>query len=84
MSDYFDRIEQQLVQRVEAGAPREYRLRVPWGGLAAAAVVLVVVAVAGAFLLTLRSGPRAAGRLATVCWQQRHAQPAARNSGGDR
>ena len=57
MSDYFDRIEQQLVQRVEAGAAREYRLRVPWGGLAAAAVVLVVVAVAGAFLLTLRSGP---------------------------
>jgi SecD/SecF fusion protein len=57
MSDYFDRIEQQLVRRVEAGAPRTYGLRVPWGGLAAAAVVLVVVAIAGAFLLTLRSGP---------------------------
>ena len=57
MSDYFDRIEQQLVRRVEAGAPRTYGLRVSWGGLAAAAVVLVVVAVAGAFLLTLRSGP---------------------------
>ena len=57
MTDYFDRIEQQLVQRVEAGAPSASRLRVPWGGLAAAAVVLVVVVVAGAFLVTLRSGP---------------------------
>jgi hypothetical protein len=51
MSDYFDRVERQIVQRVEAGVPHTSRLRIASGHLAVAATVLVVIAVAGVFLL---------------------------------
>lgn len=56
MSDYFDRIERQIVQRVEEGVPRTSRARLASGHLAVAAAVLVVVAVAGVFLAAGGSG----------------------------
>ncbi len=57
MSDYFDRVERQIVQRVEAGAPRTSRARIASGHLAVAAAVLVVIVVAGVFLLARGAGP---------------------------
>jgi SecD/SecF fusion protein len=56
MSDYFDRIERQLVRRVEDGVPRRSRFRVASGQLAVAAGVLVVILVAGVFLLAHGNG----------------------------
>ena len=57
MSDYFDRVERQIVQRVEAGAPEANRRPTVLGYLATAAAVLVVIVVAGAFLLARGSSP---------------------------
>lgn len=51
MSDYFDRVERQIMRRVEQGAPRRSRMRLAAGQLAVAAGVLVVILVAGVFLL---------------------------------
>lgn len=56
MSDYFDRVERQIVRNVEAGLPRSSRLRAIPGYMAAAAAVLVVIVVAGVFLLARGSG----------------------------
>jgi hypothetical protein len=59
MSDYFERIERQLVARVEAGAPRAWRLPRPrWELLGPALAVAVVIAVAMVFLGLPRSGGR--------------------------
>jgi SecD/SecF fusion protein len=55
VSDYFDRIERQIVRSIEAGPPRSSRLPVTFGHLATAAAVAVVIVVAGTFLL-LRGG----------------------------
>ncbi len=58
MSDYFDRVERQMVERVERGRPRSPRLASLPGYLAMAAAVVVVIVVAGVFLLARgRSGP---------------------------
>jgi hypothetical protein len=57
MSDYFDRVEQQIVKRVEAGVPRASRVRDAVGHLYLAAGVLVVIVVAGVFLLARGAGP---------------------------
>ena len=51
MSDYFDRVERQIVQRVQDGAPRSSRRPTAWGYLATAAAVAVVIVVVGVFLL---------------------------------
>jgi SecD-like export protein len=51
MSDYFDRVERQLVHRVQEGVPRSTRLPALSGHLATAAAVIVVIVVAGIFLL---------------------------------
>jgi SecD/SecF fusion protein len=56
MSDYFDRVERQIVRRVEQGMPRSGRLPSAGGYLAVAAAVLVVIVVAGVFLLARGSG----------------------------
>jgi SecD/SecF fusion protein len=56
MSDYFDRIERQMVRRVEEGMPRATRRPSAGGYLAVAAAVLVVIIVAGVFLLARGSG----------------------------
>lgn len=56
MSDYFDRVERQIAQRVEAGLPRSTRLPQALGRLAYAAAVLIVIAVVGVFLLVGGSG----------------------------
>lgn len=58
MSDYFDRVERQLVRRVETGLPRRSRLRVASGHLAVAAAVLVVIVVVGVFLVAHGGTPR--------------------------
>jgi hypothetical protein len=58
MSDYFDRVERQIVNRVEAGLPGKSRLRGTLGHLATAAAVLVVIVVAGVFLLPRGNGTR--------------------------
>jgi hypothetical protein len=50
MSDYFDRVERQIVGRVPDGVPRTQRSLVTSGYLAVAAAVLVVIVVAGVFL----------------------------------
>ncbi len=57
MSDYFDRVERQIVQRVEAGAPRSSRRPAACGYLATAAAVAVVIVVVGVFLLARGSNP---------------------------
>ncbi|HTU86835.1 MAG TPA: hypothetical protein VMF57_14750 [Solirubrobacteraceae bacterium] len=51
MSDYFDRVERQIVRRVETGVPRPRRLPSPFGHLGLVAAVLVVILVAGVSLL---------------------------------
>ncbi len=69
MSDYFDRVERQIVRQVEAGGPRASRLPAALGYLASVAAVLVVVVVAGVFLLARGSTPApgpAAGHTVTV------------------
>jgi SecD/SecF fusion protein len=69
VSDYFDRVERQIVRQVEAGGPRASRLPTALGYLASVAAVVVVVVVAGVFLLargsTPPSGP-AGGHTVTV------------------
>ena len=57
MSDYFDRVERQIVRNVEAGLPRSSRLRALPGYMASAAAMLVVLVVAGVFLLAHGSSP---------------------------
>ena len=71
MSDYFDRVERQIVRNVEAGMPRSPRLPAALRYLASAAAVLVVIVVAGVFLLARGSTPApapapATGHTATV------------------
>ena len=56
MSDYFDRVERQIVERVERGRPRSARQPTLPAYLAMAAAVIVVIVVAGAFLLARGSG----------------------------
>jgi preprotein translocase subunit SecD len=57
MSDYFDRVERQLVRRVQEGAPQSRRIPLTLGHICLAAAVLVVIVVAGVFLAA-RAGPR--------------------------
>jgi hypothetical protein len=57
MSDYFDRIERQIVRRVEGGVPRPARLPNAFGHLGTAVAVLVVIVVAGVFLLARGASP---------------------------
>ncbi len=71
MSDYFERVERQIVRNVEAGRPRSSRLPAALGYLASVAAVLVVIVVAGVFLLARGSSPvpapaPAAGHTVTV------------------
>jgi len=62
MSDYFDRVERQIVNRVNAGAAPAARMPALFGRLGYAAAVLVVVIVVGVFLLARGPGsPRPAG-----------------------
>jgi preprotein translocase subunit SecD len=56
MSDYFDRVERQIVRRVQEGAPRSARPRAGSGYLAMVAAAVVVVVVAGVFLLARGTG----------------------------
>ncbi len=56
MSDYFDRVERQIVRQVETGLPRTRRAWLTSGNLAMAAAVLVVIVVAGVFLAARGSG----------------------------
>lgn len=63
MSDYFDRVERQIVRNVEAGLPRSSRRPSAFGYLATAAAVAVVIVVAGVFLLA-RGSNRPAGSAA--------------------
>jgi SecD/SecF fusion protein len=56
MSDYFDRVERQIVRRVEEGLPRSTRRPSPGGYLAVAAAALVVIVVAGVFLVARGGG----------------------------
>ena len=51
MSDYFDRVERQIVRNVEAGLPRPSHRPTALGYLATAAAVVVVIVVGGVFLL---------------------------------
>ena len=57
MSDYFDRVERQIVRRVETGLPRQSRLPNVFGHLGTAVAVLVVIVVAGVFLLARGASP---------------------------
>ena len=50
MSDYFERVERQIVRQVETGLTRTRRGRLTLGNLAIVAAVLVVIVVAGVFL----------------------------------
>ncbi|MBV9802887.1 MAG: hypothetical protein JO130_06840 [Solirubrobacterales bacterium] len=50
MSDYFERVERQIVRQVETGLARTRRGRLRLGNLAMVAAVLVVIVVAGVFL----------------------------------
>ena len=56
MSDYFERVERQIVHRVEGGIPRSSRLPSAGGYLAVVAAVLVVIVVAGVILLARGAG----------------------------
>jgi hypothetical protein len=60
VSDYFERVERQIVRNVEAGLPRSARLPAAFGFLASAAAVAVVILVAGVFLVTRGSSPSVA------------------------
>jgi len=50
MSDYFDRVERQLIRSVEAGVPRSRRPAIRFEQLAYVAALLVVVAVVAVFV----------------------------------
>jgi len=72
MSDYFDRVEAQIVRNVEAGLPRGSRRPNVSGYLAIAAAAVVVIVVAGAFLLargSSRTTPPAASHSVTVTFK---------------
>ena len=56
MSDYFDRVERQLVRKVQAGVPHRSRFGVRFEYAALAASLIVVVAVLGVFLGVRGSG----------------------------
>ena len=56
MSDYFDRVERQIVSRVQDGIPRSSRLPAAVGHLYLAAAVVVVIVVAGVFLVAHGAG----------------------------
>ena len=56
MSDYFDRVERQIVSRVQEGVPRSSRLPAAVGHLYLAAAVVVVIVVAGVFLVAHGAG----------------------------
>lgn len=57
MSDYFDRVERQIVRRVERGVPRSARMPRALNHLGTAVAVLVVLVVAGVFLLARGASP---------------------------
>ena len=57
MSDYFDRVEAQIVRNVEAGLPRPSHRPNVSAYLAVAAAAAVVIVVAGAILLARGSSP---------------------------
>ena len=80
MSDYFDRVERQIVRNVEAGLPRASRRPNAFGYLAVAAAAMVVIVVAGAFLLARGSSPTtapAAGQSVTVAFKAAAIDPKA-------
>ena len=56
MSDYFDRVERQIAQRVEARLPRSARMPRAVGQLGYVAAVLIVIVVVGVFLLARGAG----------------------------
>jgi SecD/SecF fusion protein len=69
VSDYFDRVERQIVRKVEAGLPRSSRLPVAFGYAASVVAVLVVIVVVGVFMLARGSSTApapAAGHTVTV------------------
>ena len=57
MSDYFERVERQLVERVQAGAAHRSRLAPRLGQLVPVAAALVVVAVVAVFLAVRGPSP---------------------------
>ena len=57
MSDYFERVERQIVRNVEAGLPRASRRPHLSGYFAIAAAALIVIVVAGAFVFARSSSP---------------------------
>ena len=72
MSDYFDRVESQIVRNVEAGLPRASHRPNVSGYLAIAVAAAVVIVVAGAFLLargSSRTTPPAASHSVTVTFK---------------
>jgi SecD/SecF fusion protein len=72
VSDYFDRVERQIVRNVEAGLPRSSRLPSASAYLATAAAVAVVIVVAGVFLLARGSNsttPPAASHSITITFE---------------
>lgn len=82
MSDYFDRVERQIVRRVEEGMPHSAWRPSAGGYLAVVAAVLVVIVVAGTFLLARGGGgganpsPAVAPDAAVVFSVPRDASPA--------
>ena len=58
MSDYFDRVERQLVRNVEAGLPRSSFLPLALRYAASAAAVAVVLVVVAVFLIAGGSGSK--------------------------
>jgi hypothetical protein len=87
MSDYFDRIERQLVRNVEAGLPRSSRFPIRLEHLAPIAALLVVAVVAGGCSSVLaaaaKPGRRPTGTGSGSCSQRRRSildRPRARRS----
>jgi SecD/SecF fusion protein len=65
MSDYFDRVERQIVHNVEAGLPRGSFLPVALRYVAGTAAVAVVIAVVAVFLIAGGSGSKPTATPAT-------------------
>jgi SecD/SecF fusion protein len=61
MSDYFDRVERQIMRRVESGVRRPAWMPTAFRHLGTAIAVLVVIAVAGVFLLARGVAPTPTG-----------------------
>ena len=84
MSDYFDRVERQIVQRVQDGVPRSSRRPSISGYLATAAAAAVVIVVAGVFLLAHGSSTpvptSTAGKAVTVTFDASVIAPQTRPS----